>query len=320
MLAPLITAALLGFAPLSPPTTFVQAAPAEVRQEAAEQFIRREVAEDGTITVQTAGKKMSAPGKPDIWLMGVVHIGLPSYYAEIQALLDAQDVVLYEGVKPAKDQPKPVTPPPSEDQEKPAKKTDIYSVFGEVIGLEHQNAHISYKNPKWFNSDLSWDEINAFLPEDTKGGSVTMVQNMMKPDSQESSILTNFLKLPLPGMKEALKVFFVKQLGEPNIQKMGIAGDPEFDRILLLERNKVVERDLSKYLSQDQTPVSIGVIYGAAHQPAFVKHLAENHGYTLSETKWFSAASANPETLDASGKQMLQMLERAGGGIKPDKG
>ncbi len=272
------------------------------------------------ITVQTAGQKMTAPGKPDVWLVGVVHIGLPAYYAEIQALLDGQEAVLYEGVKPSANQPKTETPPPTDPEGKPAKKNDIYSVFGDIIGLEHQNSHMNYKRPNWINSDLSWDEINAKKAEGEGGGSVDRIQNMMKPDSSESKLLTTFLNLPLPGMKEALKVYFVKQLGEPNIQKMGPAGDPEFDRILLVERNKVVEKDLDKLIKRDKAPLSIGVIYGAAHQPAFVKHLSDSYGYTLSETKWFSAAMANPETLDASGKQMLDMLEKAsGGGQKPDK-
>ncbi|MEM9020995.1 MAG: hypothetical protein AAGC44_10560 [Planctomycetota bacterium] len=38
---------------------------------------------------------------PTVMLVGAIHVGEPGYYAMLQALLDAQDLVLYEGVRPA---------------------------------------------------------------------------------------------------------------------------------------------------------------------------------------------------------------------------
>src|SRR5688500_8815571 len=38
------------------------------------------------------------PGQPVIWLAGVSHVGESNYYARLQKLLDAQELVLFEGV------------------------------------------------------------------------------------------------------------------------------------------------------------------------------------------------------------------------------
>lgn len=38
---------------------------------------------------------------PRVMLVGAIHVGEPEYYAMLQSLLDAQELVLYEGVRPA---------------------------------------------------------------------------------------------------------------------------------------------------------------------------------------------------------------------------
>src|SRR5579862_5506785 len=50
--------------------------------------------------LQTKARRYTAPdGKgPDVWLVGVAHIGGVDYYKAIQQLLDSQTSVLFEGV------------------------------------------------------------------------------------------------------------------------------------------------------------------------------------------------------------------------------
>ena len=54
-------------------------------------FVRTIDRTDGIAVSQTASRRLVAPGKPDVWLVGVAHIGYKDYYTQIQALLDAQD-------------------------------------------------------------------------------------------------------------------------------------------------------------------------------------------------------------------------------------
>ncbi|HZW06319.1 MAG TPA: hypothetical protein VFF65_04275, partial [Phycisphaerales bacterium] len=59
--------------------------------------------EDGTLTLEIASRTfVHAGGKPGpaIHLVGAVHIGDKPYYSALQTLLDAADLVLFEGVKP----------------------------------------------------------------------------------------------------------------------------------------------------------------------------------------------------------------------------
>ncbi len=312
MLTTMLAAAMM----LSPTSASLQTPPATTAAEKAASYVRRVTAEDGTITVQTCARKFTAAGKPDIWLVGVVHIGLADYYKSIQETLDAQDVVFYEGVRPSEKQKAEAEAKAKEHAsggEAQESSKHLYVVFGEALQLEFQNAHLSYKDPKFINVDLSWDEMDALNKKQQEsgkgGGQYAMVQQVMDPNSPMAKTMITLLQSPIPGFKDALKVFFVKQLGEEN--KM--TQDAGFSEIILNARNKVVEDKLAETFKQSQQPKSIGVIYGALHQPLFEKHLVDTYKYVPGETKWFAAANANPEKLDANGKRMLQMLESSTG-------
>lgn len=68
-----------------------------------EPWIRSHSEREGTVLrLQTAVREFShpEPSRPRITIAGAVHIGEQAFYEELQQILDAQDVVLYEGVKP----------------------------------------------------------------------------------------------------------------------------------------------------------------------------------------------------------------------------
>lgn len=67
-------------------------------------FVRVTQTDDGnTVRLEVASRRYIREGQsgPDVQLTGAVHIGDPSFYKDIQALMDAQDVVLFESVKPS---------------------------------------------------------------------------------------------------------------------------------------------------------------------------------------------------------------------------
>lgn len=66
-------------------------------------YVRALDSEDGSQRLLQVSVRTMAPREGDgplVHLVGVVHIGEKAYYAELQRFLDAQSVVLYEGVKP----------------------------------------------------------------------------------------------------------------------------------------------------------------------------------------------------------------------------
>lgn len=55
---------------------------------------------DAAATLHTAARRYAQPGQPDVWLVGVAHLGDSSYYEAIDDLLQSSDTVIYEAVMP----------------------------------------------------------------------------------------------------------------------------------------------------------------------------------------------------------------------------
>lgn len=79
--------------------------PAQPAQPAAEPYIRiLDDADTGKVRLELALRSFRRPADngsgPVVTLASVIHIGDRAYYEQLQSWLDAQDVVLFEGVKP----------------------------------------------------------------------------------------------------------------------------------------------------------------------------------------------------------------------------
>lgn len=60
--------------------------------------------QESRVLLETSSRTFTPPAgdsRPTVHLVGVVHVGDRAYYAQLQEFLDAQDLVLYEAVKPA---------------------------------------------------------------------------------------------------------------------------------------------------------------------------------------------------------------------------
>lgn len=76
--------------------------PLAVAQDAPGPYIRVTEADAGNVLkLEVAVREFHAEGKPTVFLAGAVHIGDRAFYEALQRFLDGQDVVLFEGVKPA---------------------------------------------------------------------------------------------------------------------------------------------------------------------------------------------------------------------------
>lgn len=63
-------------------------------------ILRKRDLPGGKIALEVATIRMTAPGRPDVSLVGVTHIGSRDLYTRLQALLDGHTLVLYESVMP----------------------------------------------------------------------------------------------------------------------------------------------------------------------------------------------------------------------------
>lgn len=257
---------------------------------------------DGKLEIMTAAQKFVREGKPDIWLVGAIHIGTKAYYTSVQELLNAQEAVFYEGVRPATP-PKPVATPVPTDAPKP-----IYKVLSDALGLEFQLTNIDYGREGWRNVDLTWEELDK-INKEVGGGKPTQfdqVRTMLDPKSPAAGMLATMLSTATPGMKEAIKIMIVRAAtGQSNV-----ALSPATEKVILEARNKAVVDELGKTVDAADAPKSIAVFYGALHMGEMQTALVDKLGYKPTDQKWFVAAEADPSKLDASGKALLDTFTK----------
>lgn len=273
---------------------------------------------EGIIEMRTSAQQLTCPGKPDIWLVGAVHVGSKDYYSSLQTLLDQQELVLYEGVKKANAPTKPAKP----ENPKPQGKS-IYNALSDAIGLEFQLNAIKYDRPNWKNCDLTWEELDKVSKEtgaDTESSlGYGQIKQLMDPNSAQAKMFTNMLETATPGTKEAIKVMIVRNVasGDMNL-------DPKTEKVVIKARNQVVIDSLAKTIASKKPPKSIAVFYGAKHLADMETTLEKNYGYKPGKQEWFKAADADPNKVDATGQMLLDMVEKqkkakSGGGKTSDK-
>ena len=134
--------------------------------------------DSNTVQLQIALRKfVPAQGAgPAIWLAGVMHVGEPAYYHALQEFLDAQTVVLYEGINPGahphhvgdgtaagatgagdgRDRSPPTAAGTNSDY-------SMQSALARCLGLVFQLEAIDYDRTNFLNSDLSIRQIQRIM-------------------------------------------------------------------------------------------------------------------------------------------------------------
>ena len=75
------------------------------QQPEPEQLWTRRSERESIVSLDIVSRKYSTDGKPDVWLIGVVHIAEKSFYVDVASLLEEMDIVLYESVRPTGSRP-----------------------------------------------------------------------------------------------------------------------------------------------------------------------------------------------------------------------
>ena len=270
---------------------------------------------DGTLEMSTAAQRLVAAGKPDVWLVGAIHIGQKSYYSALQSLLDAQGAVFYEGVRAGKNAATLAQKAAALKKPTAAAPVPTYKVISDAIGLDFQLADIDYRRANWFNVDLTMDDLDRLNKASAKGkpSGFDQVKGILDPNSPTAKQLSTLMGMATPGIKEAFKILMIKAAGSDATPGF----DAATEAIVLKERNKAVEDALNQAAFSPTAPKSIAVFYGAKHMADLQSKLVSKYGYTLGEKRWFPAANADPKKLDAQGKMMLDAFDKMLASKKP---
>src|SRR6266481_7250373 len=217
-----------------------------------------------TVQLQIASRKfVSRRGKrPFIWLTGVSHIGEPKYFAALQHHLDAQTLVLFEGIndsRAARSSSNSETNLEAEPVQSGGSREKLSSLqvsMAETLGLAFQLEAIDYSRPNFLNSDLSVQQLREIIAQTAAGESFESLLQMMEGGSWLDTVLQvvfQFLSTS-PKLQGLSKLALMETIGE-------IQGDPAQMRglppqlkqlldVLIVRRNQKVVADLKPQLAR----------------------------------------------------------------------
>jgi hypothetical protein len=267
-----------------------------------------------TVALQIALRRFTPQSGrgPVIWLAGASHVGDSNYYAQLQRMLDAQPLVLFEGVG-AK----------SRTKFDPEDEASIQHTLATSLGLVFQLSAFDYGGPHYRNSDLTVAQLQQLLSRgagDGKPGGANKASQEFQQLLQVmdgSSLLGTLVHVGLkfigssPKLQSMVKVVLIETLGQLEGDMSQIKGvPPEIQQLLaviILERNKVVIQDLRTELAAARAPRSIAVFYGAGHMADLEKRLRSDLKYRPRDEIWLTALSVNTRAAGLSPAELEGM-------------
>lgn len=268
-----------------------------LKAHAGEPYLRLVDGRGGDRVLEIASQSFRFPDReaPVVTLLGVAHIGMASFYEEIQRRLNAADLVLFEGV--GGDDPMFR----HADPEGPLAE-GMQARLARATGLEFQLFALDYSPEHFVNSDLSVGELLGLFGAGEEGGEGRMLQTMAM---LEGSGLSGQVMLALlstmelrPALSRGFRWALVEILGNVPANLSEAPGVPEDIRelmeVLLDRRNDRVLEDVARVLKRKHPPREILIFYGAAHMADLEDRLVAQHGLIpAGDREWLPAMRGN---------------------------
>jgi len=304
----------------SPPNAGLTATNAPAPQP----YMRIARPDTNTVQLQIAARRF-VPVRhrgPVLWLVGISHVGELEYYHALQKLLDAQTVVLYEGVNadahprhvgkpgtPPRDPPAPAQAPP-----RPTGTNQNFSMqdtLATSLGLVFQLNAIDYDRTNFLNSDLSVLQLQRIMIGDPNAvpaapgepGRSNHSLDALLQIMDGSSFLGSIFKMGLqfigsnPQLQAITKLTFIETLGRLKGDFSGMRGLPpdmkELLKVLIESRNQNVIEDIKTELGVVPRNGTISVFYGTGHMDDMERRVIRELNYQPAGDVWFTAFSVD---------------------------
>ncbi len=272
-----------------------------------------------TVQLQIALRKF-VPARhrgPAIWLAGTMHVGEPDYYRAVQSFLDAQTVVLYEGVNtgahknhvPNGSAAVAEAPPPAA-QTKTNVGFSMQSALADSLGLVFQLDAIDYDRTNFLNSDLSIAQIQRLMANGTNGhpsspgqaqGNATFDALLQVMDG--SSLLGSLFKVGMQfiggnaKLQAITKLTLIEAVGRLKGDFSTLRGLPpdlkQMIQVLIEARNENVIADLKTELKTVPRSGSVAIFYGTGHMEDMEKRVTGELHYRPADEIWLTAFSVD---------------------------
>lgn len=274
-------------------------------------YVRASNGQSNLLELEIAARRfVPIRGKgPTVWLTGVSHIGSSNYFAALQQHLNAQSLVLFEGVgEHSQDFKNREASTASESDATGTAKaggSGLQTSLATSLGLLFQLDTIDYERPNFRHSDLSIREIRELLAEPRGSGGGDAAQDfdnllgMMQGDSFMNVVVQFGLGIlaSSPKLQAMSKVTLIELItemgGDPS--RLG-AISPELKQlleVLIARRNQRVITDLKTAIKEIGSKGSVSIFYGTGHMPEMETRIRKELKYRPVEDIWFSAISVN---------------------------
>lgn len=284
---------------------------------APEPYVRIVSSDSNHVALEIAAREFrpSRRSEPVVWLTGVAHIGESNYYAALQAQLDAQDLVLFEGVGAAEAQqatnteqsttaersPEPAGPADKGKESSDGNRASLQSAMASALGLVFQLDAIDYSRPNFRNSDLSISQLRQLMAQEetssAKPGASQSFEDLlglMEGNSWFDWLVQASLRFlgSNPKFQALGRLALIDLLGQLQGDPSRLEGLPpelkELLEVLLQRRNEKVIEDLKAQLPNLGRHGSIAVFFGTGHMPDLEKRLRTQLRYHPAQDRWFT--------------------------------
>ena len=273
-----------------------------------EPYVRIASSDSNHVALQIAARQFLPPrrGEPVVWLTGVSHIGDSNYYAALQAHLDTQSLVLFEGVGAADAETNTSAQPPPTQNPKATNSDNnsgsLQSAMAAALGLVFQLDAIDYQRPNFRNSDLSINQLRDLITsEESSSGKPGASENfedllsLMEGNSWFDWLIQAALRFlgASPKFQALGRLALIDLLGQIQGDPSRLEGLPpdlkQLLDVLLQRRNEKVIADLKSELPRFDRHGSIAVFFGTGHMPDLEKRLRTQLNFRPGKQLWFTA-------------------------------
>ncbi len=239
-------------------------------------------------------------------VIGVVHVADKDYYLHIQKMINDLDYLYYEGIR--------VNPKSQSSFEKILTRTslvaqvlddtntrrsikkysELKSEIARFLNLADQTEHLKPR-ANWINADMDFVQFVELL-QTHKIGFDSLSTNL---STDSTSIARDYSEIMSMEAKDTLeysqKISNFKRKMSQNLvksaQDLCYQEEMKLPReAIIIARNKVAIGFLkSKFRAE--TPVVLGLLYGAAHTPNFVEILTQDYNFEIESYEWLDAWS-----------------------------
>ncbi len=298
-------------------------------------YTRIERPDSNTLQLQIAVRKFLPAHRrePAVWLVGACHVGEPGYYQSLQDQLDAQTLVLYEGVnaeahsRRVRGHPGAGSAPaaPSHTNHPPLSPS-LQSTMASSLGLVFQLDAIDYDRTNFLNSDLSLQQIQQLIygagpsanPSTNNTGNSSFQYLMQAMDG--SSLLGSLMRIGMQfvgsdsHLQAITRLIFIEALGRLKGDLASVHGMPpdmqQLLKVLIEARNQTVIEDLKSESRHLPPAATVAIFYGTGHMDDLERRLTSQLHYRPAGEVWFTAFSVDIRQTGLSGGevQMVQNL------------